>query len=95
MATTKQFKDYILEQLKDLGSIKCKQMMGEYLLYNKGVLFGGLYDNRFLIKITNSNKKYSLKIEQPCSNAKEMFMVENLEDRNYLYEIITQTCKEL
>lgn len=95
MATTKQFKDYILEQLKDFDNIKCKQMMGEYLLYNNGVLFGGLYDNRFLIKITNSNKKYSLKIEQPYSNAKEMFMVENLEDRNYLHEIITQTCKEL
>ena len=51
MATTKEYRDFILEQLKLLDNITCKPMMGEYLLYYKDVLFGGIYDDRLLVKI--------------------------------------------
>ena len=56
MATTKDYKNFVLEQLKLLDNITCKSMMGEYLLYYNGVLFGGIYDDRLLVKIVNNNK---------------------------------------
>ena len=61
MATTKEYKNFILEQLDTLSDITYKKMMGEYLLYYKGVLIGGIYDNRLLLKIVSTNKKYRLK----------------------------------
>ena len=58
MATTIEYKDFILEQLSLLEDITCKPMMGEYLLYYKGILFGGIYDDRLLLKINEGNKNY-------------------------------------
>ena len=57
MASSKDYKDYVLEQLNILDNIACKPMMGEYLLYYNDKLFGGIYDNRLLVKIVDSNKK--------------------------------------
>lgn len=48
MPTTKNYRDYILDELNLLNNITCKPMMGEYLLYHKGILFGGIYDDRLL-----------------------------------------------
>ena len=56
MATTKDYRDFILEQLNLLDNITCKSIMGEYLLYYNGVLFGGIYDDRLLVKIVENNK---------------------------------------
>ena len=50
MATKKEYRDYVVEQLSSLDNIACKPMMGEYLLYYNGLLFGGIYDNRLLVK---------------------------------------------
>ena len=69
--------------------------MGEFLLYYNGVLFGGIYDNRLLIKMTNSNAKFNLYTELPYENAKAMYMVENVDDREYLNGLIKDTCKDL
>jgi TfoX/Sxy family transcriptional regulator of competence genes len=74
MATSKDFKDFILEQLTLLDGITCKPMMGEYLLYYNDLLFGGIYDDRFLIKITKSNN--NLPLEIPYENAKKMYLVD-------------------
>ena len=71
MATTKDYRDYILEQLNLLDNITCKSMMGEYLLYYNGVLFGGIYDDRLLIKIVDSNKKYNMQESIPYENVYE------------------------
>ena len=54
MATSKEYKDFILEQLDLLDNITCKAMMGEFLLYYNNVLFGGIYDNRLLVKIVDN-----------------------------------------
>ena len=62
MATTKEYKDFVLEQLNLLDNINCKPMMGEYLLYYNGILFGGIYDDRLLVKIVDNNKKYNANI---------------------------------
>ena len=61
MATTKDYRDFILEQLSLLDNITCKSMMGEYLLYYNGLLFGGIYDYRLFDKIVDSNIKYNMK----------------------------------
>lgn len=93
MATTKEYKEYILEQLDILNDVICRSMMGEYLLYYNNILFGGIYDNRLLIKIVESNKKYNMEEQIPYKGAKLMYMVENLEDKELLKEIVIETCK--
>ncbi len=60
MSTSKEYKDFILEQLNLLDDITCRAMMGEYLLYYNGILFGGIYDDRLLIKIVSNNEKYHM-----------------------------------
>ena len=95
MATTKGYKDYILEQLSLLDNITCKSMMGEYLLYYNGVLFGGIYDDRLLIKIVDSNKKYNMQESIPYENAKPMYLVEDIENKEKLKDIVIDTCKDL
>ncbi len=95
MASTKEFKDYILEQLRELHTIECKPMMGEYLLYYNGTLFGGIYDDRFLIKKVDSNKKYEMREENPYDGGKPMYYVEDIDDTDTLKDIVLNTCKDL
>ena len=94
MATTKGYKDYIIENLNILNNITYKPMMGEYLLYINGVLFGGIYDNRLLVKIVNSNKSYNLKEAIPYPNAKPMYLVDT-DDLELLKKIILDTYNDL
>lgn len=95
MATIKEYKDYILEQLSLLDEIKCRPMMGEYLLYYKDILFGGLYDDRFLVKIVNNNKKYKMDKAIPYINAKEMYLVSDIDDRELVKSIVLDTWGDL
>ena len=95
MASSKEYKDFVLEQLRDLKSVSCKPMMGEFLLYFDGILFGGIYDNRFLLKKTNSNKKFLLAEVIPYEHAKPMYLVENLDDVEHLAELVKTTCDDL
>ena len=91
MATTKEYKDFILEQLSLLDNITCKSMMGEYLLYYNKVLFGGIYDDRLLVKIVDSNKKYNMLLSIPYVNAKPMYLVSDVDNQDVLKEIILDT----
>ena len=59
-------------------------MMGEYLLYYKGILFGGIYDDRLLVKIVNSNKKYNMQESIPYKSAKPMFLVDDIDNSETL-----------
>ena len=95
MATTKDYKDFILEQLNLLDNITCKAMMGEFLLYYNGVLFGGIYDNRFLVKIVDANKKYNMQEQIPYKGAKPMYLVEDIDNKEKLRDIVINTCKGL
>ena len=81
MSTSKDYKNFILEQLNILDEITCKPMMGEYLLYYKGVLFGGIYDNRLLVKMVSNNKKYNMEESIPYDGAKSMYLVD-IDDKN-------------
>ena len=95
MATSKEYKEFILEQLGLLGNITCKAIMGEFLLYYNNVLFGGIYDNRLLVKIVDTNKKYNMQEQIPYENAKLMYLVDDIDNKELLKEIVTETCKEL
>ena len=95
MATTKDYRDFILEQLNLLDNITCKSMMGEYLLYYNGILFGGIYDDRLLIKIVDSNKKYNMQKSIPYESAKPMYLVDDVDNQETLRDIILDTYKDL
>lgn len=95
MATTKEYKNFIVEQLNLLENIECKPMMGEYLLYYDGKLFGGIYDNRLLIKIVDSNKMYGFVEELPYKGAKNMYLVDEIDDKENLRDIVIETCKSI
>ena len=95
MATTKDYRDFILEQLNLLDNITCKSMMGEYLLYYNGILFGGIYDDRLLVKIVDSNKKYNMQESIPYENAKPMYLVDDVDNKETIRNIVLDTCKGL
>ncbi len=95
MATTKDYRDFILEQLNLLDNITCKSMMGEYLLYYNGILFGGIYDDRLLVKIVDNNKKYNMQESIPYESAKPMYLVGDVDNQEVLRDIVFDTCKGL
>ena len=94
MASTKDYRDFVLEQLS-LEEISCRPMMGEYLLYYNGILFGGIYDDRLLVKKVDSNKKYNMNDSIPYSGAKSMYLVDDIDNRDLLIKIVMDTCKDL
>ena len=93
MATTKDYKEYVLDQM-NMDNITCRPMMGEYLLYYNDVLFGGIYDNRLLVKIVDGNKKYNMEESIPYEGAKKMYLVD-IDDKELLNEIILDTYNNL
>lgn len=97
MASIKDYLDFILEQLSTLDEITCRAMMGEYIIYYKGKVLGGIYDNRFLVKPTKSAKALmpDAPLELPYEGAKEMLLVENIEDRKLLAQLFNTMVDEL
>ena len=92
MASTKEYRDFVLEQLG--MDIVYKPMMGEYLLYYNGILFGGIYDDRFLVKKVDDNKKYGMSESIPYDGAKSMYLVD-IDDCDLLKCIVLDTCEGL
>lgn len=95
MSTTKSFKDYVVSELSRLGDILCRPMMGEYLLYLNGQLFGGIYDNRVLIKKTAGNAVFNLPEVVPYPGAKPMYYLEEIENTDLTQQVINNACCEL
>ena len=95
MASTKKYRDFILEQLSEAPNITCRPMIGEFLLYSNNVLFGGIYDDRLLVKIVPENEQYKMPESIPYDGAKPMFLVEDVDDKEKLAEIVDTTVKGL
>lgn len=89
MASTKEYLTFILEQLSGL-EVTSRAMMGEYVLYYRGKVFGGVYDNRFLIKPVKAAAALmpDAPRELPYEGAKEMLLVENFEDREFMAQLL-------
>ena len=94
MASSKEYVDFILEQCEGLSA---RAMMGEYVLYYGGKVVGGVYDNRLLVKPTPSTKKRmpNAPMELPYEGAKEMLLVENMEDKVFLQSLFAVIAEEL
>ena len=86
MASGKGYLDFILEQLSELDDISWRAMMGEYIIYYRGKVVGGIYDDRFLVKPTKSAEAMMPNAgrELPYEGAKEMLLVDNVDDRAFL-----------
>lgn len=77
MASSKDCLLYVFELLREIDGITHKRMMGEYMLYKDGILFGGIYDNRFLVKKTKLIESSGLKEQIPYPSAKAMFLIDS------------------
>lgn len=97
MASSSEYLEYVLDQLSDLEDISYRKMMGEYIIYYRGRIIGGIYDDRFLIKPVNAAVKMipDASMELPYEGAKEMISVENIEDREFLNALIEAMHDEL
>ena len=97
MASSKAQLQYLLDQLSDLEEITYRPMMGEYLLYFRGKLVAGIYDDRFLVKPTPMAKQLlpNAPMEPPYPGAKEMFLVEEIDDKPFLAKLIQILYEEL
>ena len=97
MASTKEYLDFVLEQLSGLEDITFRAMMGEYIIYYRGKIVGGVYDNRFLVKNVKSAraKMPDAPLEFPYEGAKQMILVENVENKEFLRELLNAMYDEL
>lgn len=97
MASSREYLDFILEQLSEVEGISWRAMMGEYLIYCKDKLVGGIYDDRFLLKSTNAamNLMPEAEMKVPNDGAKEMLLVDNVENREFLKELFDAMYEEL
>ena len=94
MASSKDYLEYVLELLREVKSVTYKKMMGEYMLYKEDILFGGVYDNRFLIKKTKSLENSGLKEQIPYPSAKPMLLIDS-EDPDEIKTIVSHAINGL
>jgi len=97
MASSKEYLDFVLEQLSELDEITHKAMMGEYILYYRGKIVGGIYDDRFLVKPTKSAIAMmpDASMELPYEEAKEMLLVDDIDIREFLGKLLEAMYEEL
>ena len=97
MASSKEYLDFILEQLSGLDDISYRGMMGEYIVYYRSKIVGGIYDDRFLVKLTRTSRKLmpDAVLELPYKGAKEMILVDNVDNREFLKELLEGMYEEL
>ena len=97
MASSKAYLEFILDQLSDLEEITYRAMMGEYIIYYMGKIIGGIYDNRFLVKPVNAAIRLMPKstYELPYQGAKEMQLVDDIDNRYFLNTLFHVMVQEL
>ena len=97
MASSKEYLQFILEQLNELEEITYRPMMGEFIIYYRGKIIGGIYDDRLLVKPVKSAIDYmpSAVYELPYEGAKEMLLVDEVENKDYLQGLFRTMYEEL
>lgn len=97
MASGKEYLNFILEQLSELEDVAFRAMMGEYIIYYRGKIVGGIYDDRFLVKHTKSAVAMipNADMELPYEGAKEMLLVDDVDNRAFLRELLEAMYEEL
>lgn len=97
MASSREYLGFVLEQLSEVSGISYRAMMGEYIIYCQGKVIGGIYDDRFLVKPTASAKRLmpDAPYELPYEGGSEMLMVEDIDNKEFLRELIEHMADEL
>lgn len=97
MASGKEYLEFIMDQLAGLEDVSYRAMMGEYILYYRGKVIGGIYDDRFLVKPTKSARSLmpEAPLQLPYAGAKEMLLVDNVENREFLQDLLKAMYSEL
>lgn len=97
MASGREYLEFILEQLSELDGISHRAMMGEYIIYYRGKIIGGIYDDRFLVKPTRSALAMMPDAEKqlPYEGAKEMLLVDDVDSKEFLRELLEAMYDEL
>ena len=97
MASSRQYLDYVLDQLSGLEGVSSRAMMGEFILYCQGKVVGGIYDDRLLVKPTASAARLlpQARLEPPYEGAKAMLLVDAVDDRELLCELMVAVAREL
>lgn len=97
MASGKEYLEFIMDQLAGLENVSYRAMMGEYILYYRGKVIGGIYDDRFLVKPTKSTRSLmpEAPLQLPYAGAKEMLLVDNVENREFLQDLLKAMYSEL
>ena len=97
MASGKEYLDFVLEQLSELSDITYRAMMGEYIIYYRGKVVGGIYDDRFLVKNIKAAAALmpEATLERPYDGAKEMLLGDNIENKEFLRELLEAMYDEL
>ena len=97
MASSKEYLEFILDQLSGLDGITCRAMMGEYIIYYRGKAVGGIYDDRFLVKPVKAAVAMmpDADRELPYEGAKEMLLVDDVENREFLGRLLEAMVEEL
>lgn len=94
MASSKEYRDFVLEQASELN-LTYKPMMSEYLLYFDGIYFGGVFDDRLLVKITPNGAKFGMREQLPYDGAKPMYFVEEIDDGAFVCDVIRTVSNDL
>ncbi|HAE17451.1 MAG TPA: competence protein TfoX [Erysipelotrichaceae bacterium] len=97
MASSKEYLEFILEQLSGMEGISYRPMMGEYIIYCNGRIAGGIYDDRFLVKPVKAAREMmpDAETEIPYEGGKEMLLVNRVDDRDFLCELLEAMYEEL
>ena len=97
MASSKEYLAFIMEQLSELDDISYRAMMGEFIIYYRGKVVGGIYDDRFLVKPTKSAVSMMpyADMELPYEGAKEMILVDDIENKEFLRDLLEAMYGEL
>jgi TfoX/Sxy family transcriptional regulator of competence genes len=97
MASSKEYLDFILEQLSELDDVSYRAMMGEYIIYYRGKIVGGIYDDRFLVKPTKSAAAMmpNAEMELPYDGAKKMLLVDDVDNKEFLRKLLEAMYEEL
>lgn len=97
MSSSKSYLDFIMDQLSGLEGVSWRAMMGEYIIYYKGKIIGGIYDDRFLVKPTKRARALMPEagMALPYEGAKEMLLVDNVDSRSFLETLLTVMYDEL
>ena len=97
MASTKEYLDFVLEQLSGLDEVSFRAMMGEYILYYRSRVFGGIYDDRLLVKPVPAAVKLmpDATMDIPYDGAKEMILVDDVDNREFLRELVESMYDDL